>query len=858
MVQDRAKAEAFVFYLSCDISSQVHVRVDHLVGHLLDNSNPKLGKGAQSSGDRGAPALYVIGQLCAFGEVLGLPTRAPIAQARPDGCSWGSVLSFPLKYCDLAQDAQLALTVWQIREGEVQTPLGGATLRLFSKKGRLKSGQQELRLWPGREADMTWPPATPAKLPVAQRGEQGRLEQLMKRYNRGEITPVEWLDHLTLQRIQQLRSQDEKEVQDGRLVLQVELPTFPHAVVYQQAATAPATPADLPGTASDRSGPNLQVISDPEVNRENPSELKAAKLARSMARGVEDRDLKPNTKERQQIEAVIVAPPNRPLTPEERALVWRFRWSLTGEPRALTKVLRCVDWGDAREARSAGDLIARWAPIGLADALELLSPAFSNPEVRAHAVEVLKRTENEELLYYLLQLVQALRYEAADDSRLAAFLVQRAISDPTLAIFLHWYLYVEWEDPAFGPRAAAVHKRLQEGLTSSEEASHSMAAISAQMGLVAQLRHIANELKGTAAKKAEQLRRMVGEYGQCGELAYLKCPLPLDPGVLLTGILSEECSVFKSALAPLRLTFRTAGSGTNQGTQEVPGPDAGAMVLPPPSEGTSGTLMRAPSAALKEGRYQVIYKKGDDLRQDQLVVQIFSLMDRLLKRENLDLRLTPYRVLPTSAEDGLIECVPSMALARVIAEHKSIHRYWALYNADPSGPYGVKAEVLDTFVKSCAGYCVMTYILGVGDRHLDNLMLTPDGRLFHIDFGFIMGRDPKPWPPPFKLSREMVEAMGGAESELYRAFCAHACEAYNILRKSASLILSLFHLMAGAAIPDIRSDPEKAMLKLQEKLRLGEDDEVAIEWMQQLIHDSSSNAMAGFMEATHRIAQALR
>jgi len=45
----------------------------------------------------------------------------------------------------------------------------------------------------------------------------------------------------------------------------------------------------------------------------------------------------------------------------------------------------------------------------------------------------------------------------------------------------------------------------------------------------------------------------------------------------------------------------------------------------------------------EEGRYMVIYKRGDDLRQDQLVVQMFSLMDRLLKRENLDLRLTPYR-----------------------------------------------------------------------------------------------------------------------------------------------------------------------------------------------------------------------
>lgn len=66
-----------------------------------------------------------------------------------------------------------------------------------------------------------------------------------------------------------------------------------------------------------------------------------------------------------------------------------------------------------------------------------------------------------------------------------------------------------------------------------------------------------------------------------------------------------------------------------------------------------------------------------------------------------------------------------------------------------------------------------------------------------------------------KLCKEMVDAMGGADSAHYQRFRTLCCEAYNILRKSAGLILSLVHLMAGASITDIRPDPEKALLKLQ-------------------------------------------
>ena len=91
-----------------------------------------------------------------------------------------------------------------------------------------------------------------------------------------------------------------------------------------------------------------------------------------------------------------------------------------------------------------------------------------------------------------------------------------------------------------------------------------------------------------------------------------------------------------------------------------------------------------------------------------------------------------HRVLATSFKHGFVQFVESSAIADVLNKEGSIQNYFRKYNPCETGPYGIQPEVMDTYVKSCAGYCVITYLLGVGDRHLDNLMLTQSGKLFHI------------------------------------------------------------------------------------------------------------------------------
>jgi phosphatidylinositol 3-kinase len=88
--------------------------------------------------------------------------------------------------------------------------------------------------------------------------------------------------------------------------------------------------------------------------------------------------------------------PSQPLTSEEKDLIWKFRFYLTRDKRALTKFLKSVTWRDASEVKQAvEELLPQWAEVDTDDALELLGPGTIDSRVRAFAVHQLSRAEDE-------------------------------------------------------------------------------------------------------------------------------------------------------------------------------------------------------------------------------------------------------------------------------------------------------------------------------------------------------------------------------------------------------------------------------------------------------------------------------
>ena len=106
----------------------------------------------------------------------------------------------------------------------------------------------------------------------------------------------------------------------------------------------------------------------------------------------------------------------------------------------------------------------------------------------------------------------------------------------------------------------------------------------------------------------------------------------------------------------------------------------------------------------------------------------------------LDLRLTLYKCVATDVNEGLIEVVQKAETLCKIQMRSGITPTSAVFKKgllmswlkhhNPSIEEGAKAQ--EQFTLSCAGYSVAAYVLGIGDRHNDNIMVKTNGQMFHI------------------------------------------------------------------------------------------------------------------------------
>uniref|UniRef100_A0A5F8HDP2 phosphatidylinositol-4,5-bisphosphate 3-kinase n=1 Tax=Monodelphis domestica TaxID=13616 RepID=A0A5F8HDP2_MONDO len=425
------------------------------------------------------------------------------------------------------------------------------------------------------------------------------------------------------------------------------------------------------------------------------------------------------------------------------------------------------------------------------EALELLDFNYPDQYVREYAVGCLKQMSDEELSQYLLQLVQVLKYEPFLDCALSRFLLDRALANRRIGQFLFWHLRSEVHIPAFSVQFGVILEAYCRGsvgymkvLSKQVEALNKLKTLNSLIKL--------NAMKLNKAKGREAMHTCLKQNAYREALSDLQSPL--NPCVILSELYVEKCKYMDSKMKPLRIVYNNKVFG---------GDPVG-----------------------------VIFKNGDDLRQDMLTLQMLRLMDLLWKEAGLDLRMLPYGCLATGDRSGLIEVVSTSETIADIQLNSSNVAATAAFNKDAllnwlkeynSGDDLDRA--IEEFTLSCAGYCVASYVLGIGDRHSDNIMVRKTGQLFHIDFGHILGNFKSKFGikrerVPFILTYDFIHVIQQGKTgntEKFGRFRQCCEDAYLILRRHGNLFITLFALMLTAGLPELTSVKDIQYLKVRTK-----------------------------------------
>eukprot|EP00069_Balaena_mysticetus_P008080 bmy_01105T0 len=129
---------------------------------------------------------------------------------------------------------------------------------------------------------------------------------------------------------------------------------------------------------------------------------------------------------------------------------------------------------------------------------------------------------------------------------------------------------------------------------------------------------------------------------------------------------------------------------------------------------------------------------------------------------------------------------------------------------------------IDLFTCSCAGYCVATFILGIGDGHNSNIMVKDDGQLFHTDFGHFLDHKKKKFGykrerVPFVLTQDFLIVISKGAQECtktreFERFQEMCYKAYLAIRQHANLFINLFSMMLGSGMPELQSFHDTAYI----------------------------------------------